>query len=145
MKKNVIASLSEAGLRKTSVRIKVLQLFQKVDIALSSQEIENRLKHIDRITLYRTLRTFEQKGIIHQINDGTLHPKYAACQDTCTADQHFDRHAHFHCLKCGVTRCLPEVLQPRVKMPCGFVVETSQYTLQGSCPDCAILENEDPN
>jgi Fe2+ or Zn2+ uptake regulation protein len=36
---------------------------------LSLSEIENQFENADRITIYRTLKTFEEKGIVHSIQE----------------------------------------------------------------------------
>ena len=87
--------LTANKLSKTEVRKKVLSLFISSDNALSLQEIESSFEKIDRITLYRTLKTFESKGIIHKAIDGTNHPKYAMCEESCDEHNHNDNHAHF--------------------------------------------------
>ena len=67
----IIKLLKDSGLRKTEVRIKVLREFLIADRAYGQGDLEARFENLDRITLYRTLRTFEQKGIVHQAIDGS--------------------------------------------------------------------------
>lgn len=139
MIQNPTSILAHHGLRKTPMRVQVLQVFLlNRDQALSSHQLETGLPDADRITLYRTLRTFEQKGIIHQALDGTLNQKYALCSGACTEHQHLDQHAHFHCSVCGKTICLDEVNQLLHQMPAGFIVHSSHLILRGSCPDCTF-------
>ena len=57
--------LHQHQLRKTPVRKEVLDVFLSRSEAVSQQYIEQHFDAIDRVTLYRTLKTFEQKGIIH--------------------------------------------------------------------------------
>ena len=60
------------GIRKTPIRIEMLDIFiGSAGKALSNKDIELDLEDPDRITVYRTLKTFEQKGLIHQVMDGT--------------------------------------------------------------------------
>ncbi|MBK7409360.1 MAG: transcriptional repressor [Saprospirales bacterium] len=136
MKQTPTSILTNSNLRKTPIRLQVLQLLLREETALSSQQLESNLHKPDRITLYRTLRTFEQKGIVHQVVDGTNNPKYALCLNACNEHQHLDQHAHFHCVQCGKTICLTEVSQPSIHTPAGFVVQSSHLALQGFCPDC---------
>ena len=144
MKQNPNALLSHSNLRKTPVRLQVLELLlRKHEEALSSHQLESGLPEVDRITLYRTLRTFEQKGIIHQAFDGTANAKYALCNEACTEHHHVDRHAHFHCSFCGKTVCLDESPQPDVVVPGGFIVQSSHLILRGSCPDCTFARVEE--
>jgi len=65
-------------LRKTNIRKEVLESFISSEgRALSHSQLELMLEDTDRVTLYRTLKTFEQKGIIHQAVDGSGIMKFA--------------------------------------------------------------------
>ena len=132
--------LLRGGLRKTPVRLLVLRLLLSHQEALSSHRLEEGLPEVDRVTLYRTLRTFEQKGIIHQAIDGTHSQKFALCTGACTEFHHYDRHAHFHCSACGKTICLDDIPQPLPETPKGFIVHSAHLVLTGSCPDCTFEE-----
>lgn len=123
-------------LSKTEVRKKVLTLFINSDNALSLPEIESAFEKIDRITLYRTLKTFEGKGIIHKAIDGTKHPKYAMCEEHCDEHNHNDNHAHFHCTQCKKTVCLEHVPTPAIQTPPGYKVAETNLILSGTCSDC---------
>jgi Fur family transcriptional regulator, ferric uptake regulator len=135
--KNPEAILAHSGLRKTALRTQVLQLFLEQENALSSHQLEDLLREVDRVTLYRTLRTFEQKGIIHQAIDGAPGAKYALCHGNCGEKGHHDHHAHFHCNRCGKTICMDDIHQPDFKMPPGFELHSSHLALQGVCDQCA--------
>lgn len=128
--------LKSSGLSKTHVRLKVLDTLLESANALSLQNIESALNKVDRVTLYRTLKAFESKGIIHKAIDGTKHPKYALCLDDCAEHDHNDDHAHFHCTSCEKTICLEEVTFPRIQVPQGFQVDQTNIILTGRCADC---------
>lgn len=137
MREDVLQKLDELELRKTTIRKEVLQLFlDSKGRAFSSKEIEQELDNPDRITLYRTLKVFEQNGVIHQAVDGSGTAKYALCADDCTDENHHDDHAHFHCLNCGKTVCLESELQSTVKVPKGYRVEQIHLVLEGRCASC---------
>ncbi|MCB0634088.1 MAG: transcriptional repressor, partial [Lewinella sp.] len=119
-----ITILQQHGLRITAIRDKVLQIFLEAGHrALSNADIEKHFDRLDRITLYRTLRTFEEKGLIHQVIDNSGTPKFATCSEHCAEHDHHDDHAHFHCVKCEKTVCLEDTTLPDVKIPVGFKVE----------------------
>lgn len=128
--------MKQHGLRKTDMRIRVLELFQGEDTALSHPRIEQALGDVDRVTLYRTLRTFEQKGIIHRAIDGTETAKYALCGHQCSEASHVDQHAHFHCSDCGETFCVDHLEVPTVQVPGGFEVESAHLVVKGRCQAC---------
>ena len=136
MNERVAQLLREHGLRVTGVRTKVLKIFFDADAALAHGDIESKMEEVDRITLYRTLKSFEDKGLIHKAIDGSDKPKYALCQDKCDEHEHHDHHAHFHCDDCGNTYCLDEVEAPTVKAPGGFRVANTHLVVTGKCENC---------
>lgn len=137
MPKDAEHILKENKLKRTSVRLGVLKVFLDHEEALSHQDIENRFDQIDRITLYRTLRTFEEKGIIHKALDGSEKQKYALCPEECTEHDHQDEHAHFYCFDCGKTICLSEVSLPEIQAPVGYQLQQAYIVLQGICEECS--------
>ena len=128
--------LNDHGLRNTKVRREVLQVFLDQRNALSHQHIEQKLDNVDRITLYRTLKTFEKNGIIHRAIDGGDKIKYALCAPGCDEHQHTDHHAHFHCVACDRTLCLDEVHIPKVKVPANYAIHDVHLILSGTCAAC---------
>ena len=91
--------LTKHDLRKTPIRIKVLEVFLQKNEALSHAELERELEETDRVTLYRTLKKFEESGIIHKAIDGTDTARYALCHGACEHHHHEDNHAHFQLRK----------------------------------------------
>ncbi len=140
--------LKANGLSRTEIRIQILDLFLKSETALSLPAIKAAFKkerggteELDRITLYRTLKAFEEKGIIHEAVDGTNHPKYALCEDHCTEHNHEDNHAHFHCTTCEKTTCLEHVPTPNIpNVPQGYNISETNLILSGTCADCLVHE-----
>ena len=132
-----IANLLKAkDLRVTAVREKIFGLFLNSDKAITNRDIELEFDYIDRITLYRTLKAFEEKGLIHKIEDGSGVPKFAKCIDNCDEGHHHDDHVHFHCNDCGDTFCVEEVEVPYIKSPAKLVVKKTTIVLNGICESC---------
>lgn len=128
--------LNRHKLRVTQNREEVLDLLLSSDVAVSNQKIENSLSHIDRITLYRTLKTFEDKGILHKIVDSTAKPKYALCEEGCTDHNHQDHHVHFECANCGDVTCLTDVKTPVLDLPKGYTIQEVNVIAKGLCDNC---------
>lgn len=136
MNKKNFDILNDKNVKPTAVRELVLKVFLENSYALSSSDIEEKLPWGDRVTLFRTLKTFEQKGVIHQINDGSSSVKYALCSDNCEATEHFDIHPHFHCDKCGKTICLEKQELSIPNIPNDIIVNDYSLILNGLCADC---------
>ena len=114
----------------------VINVFNKAGHALSSNDIEAKLKDADRITLYRTLKSFEEKGIIHKAVDGTITQKYAICESDCDEHHHHDKHVHFRCEQCENTFCMDNVFVPDLLLPQGFKVASTDMVVNGTCEKC---------
>ncbi len=130
--------LAKHDLRKTAVRIQVLAYFLESDTAISHGQLEKEMEDTDRVTLYRTLKSFEETGIIHKAIDGTEVARYALCAGECEHHHHEDDHAHFHCGKCCETVCLDEVVVPMVNLPQGFQQESAHLIINGICEKCKL-------
>lgn len=134
--------LEEKKVKITANRELVLDVFLNHQYALSLADLEEILPWGDRATHFRTLKTFEQHGIIHQIKDGSNSTKYALCQDSCGSSQHLDIHPHFHCQKCGKTICLEKQEIQINNLPHGVQVNEYSLIIGGFCADCILLVKE---
>ncbi len=122
-------------IKPTAMRQLVLKELTEQKTAVSLSELEQKFDRVDRVTLYRTLKTFEKNKLIHAIDDGTGSTKYALCQDACECHPN-DLHVHFHCMKCGQTYCLHDIHVPEINLPQGFSLESVNMVVQGICANC---------
>lgn len=129
--------LKHNQLSVTDSRKKILELFLSSNGALAHGDIEKKTgEKFDRVTVYRTLQAFMEKGIIHTIPTADNSVRYALCKDDCTEGHHHDNHVHFVCSACGNTICLEDVTVPEVKLPKGFQPEEVQMVVTGVCKEC---------
>jgi Fur family transcriptional regulator, ferric uptake regulator len=129
--------LKKNQLSVTDSRKKILELFLKSNGALAHADIEKITgEHFDRVTVYRTLQTFVEKGIIHLIPTTDNAILYALCKQNCQAGHHHDNHVHFICESCTKTICLDEVTVPTVLLPKGFTPTQAAMVVNGICVDC---------
>ncbi|MEN9571953.1 MAG: hypothetical protein RL172_3184 [Bacteroidota bacterium] len=129
--------LKRNQLSVTEGRKKILELFLNSQGALAHADIEKKTgENFDRVTVYRTLQTFVEKGIIHLIPTTDNSILYALCKDNCEAGHHHDNHVHFVCNNCNNTICLEEVTVPQVKLPAGFEPRHAEMVVNGICGDC---------
>ena len=128
--------LRRKALSVTDSRRKILSLFLNSADALAHGDIEKKAREkFDRVTIYRTLQTFVEKGIIHTIPTSDNSVRYALCKD-CTEGHHHDEHVHFVCTNCNKTICLDGVVSPTVDVPDGYVAESMQVIIYGVCKSC---------
>lgn len=132
-----IEILKANGLSNTKIRKKILDLFLNSNNALSLSAIESSFEKLDRITLYRTLKAFESKGIIHKAIDGTNRPKFALGKALYDKNGYQRNHAHFHCTVCESTICLSHLPTPSLpNLDAGYHIQETNLILTGTCPDC---------
>ncbi|MBK5209049.1 MAG: transcriptional repressor [Flavobacteriaceae bacterium] len=122
--------------KPTAMRLLVLQYLYNKNVTVSLTNIEDYFDNSDRTTLYRTLKTFVEKGIAHQIDDGTGITKYALCEEYCNCEIETDLHLHFHCKNCNETVCLTEHKIPHINLPEGFIAENVNLVVKGICDKC---------
>lgn len=123
------------NVQPTAMRILVMRYLMEQITAVSLTDIEEGFAQSDRVTLYRTLKTFEKKGIVHAIADGTI-TRYALCPDDCETDTHVDAHLHFQCMLCDRLYCLPAITIPTLNLPANYSVSELNLTARGICNAC---------
>lgn len=124
------------SLRVTKVRMALLDFFSKQEKAMSHPEVEEAFNDFDRVTLYRTLHSFLEKGLLHKVPDDSGVTRYALCKTACSEHAHHDNHVHFKCESCDKVECLHDVSIPPVLISTAYEVHASNLLLQGICPDC---------
>jgi Fur family ferric uptake transcriptional regulator len=129
--------MKSSDVKPTAMRLLVLQFLLNKKVAVSLTNIEDYFDNSDRTTLYRTLKTFVESGIAHQIDDGTGITKYALCEEQCNCDIETDLHLHFHCNNCNETVCLTEHKIPHINLPEGFTAENVNLVVKGICDKCS--------
>lgn len=139
MKDRVSELLRQHDLRHTDVRHRILALFFKAKVALSHADIEKKMQlYVDRVTLYRTLKNFVDKGLIHKVLDDSGSVRYALCDTSCSPTHHHDEHVHFKCTQCGMTNCLSQTQVPFIQLPLGYVLADVNVLVQGTCDKCSL-------
>ena len=127
--------LENRNIKPTAMRLLVLKQLVESGVALSLKDLESKFERADKATLFRTLKTFEEKKLIHSIEDGTGSVKYALCEENCECETQ-DQHVHFHCVKCGETYCLTRSKLPQTQIPSGFKASSASLVYKGVCPNC---------
>lgn len=122
--------LSRKGIRATAHRMEILDILINSSVALSEKQIRDKLKkQIDRATIYRALKTFTVKEIIHPVfteNDTT---KFLIKKEP-------EEHIHFKCRVCNQVICLPEIQLGNIILPEGFEKDTVNFVVTGTCKNC---------
>jgi len=130
--------LRSNGLRKTPVRVGVIELLQTATAPLSVPEMLGHLKNVDTVTVYRTLNTFVKKKLVHRVRGEDRSWLYAIGD---THDQPRHMHPHFVCDDCGKVECLDSASIPggfigSLNVERGYQVAYPEVVLHGKCPKC---------
>lgn len=128
--------LRKGGYKATGPRLAVLRLFKKSKVPMSAQEIIEALRRdIDQATVYRTLKSLKEKGIIIQVDLRHNHAHY----ELADADDHH----HIVCVRCGkiedVRHHDARELQASVLRGSKHFAEIREHALEfyGVCKSCA--------
>lgn len=132
----ILGLLQRHGVKPTANRIIIVGALAQASNPLSLSDLEVDIATIDKSSIFRTLATFKEHGLVHVIEDGSDSAKYELCHGT--GDEHdSDRHVHFYCERCNRTFCLSQVHVPQVQLPAGYQVRGVNYLVKGLCPRCA--------
>jgi Fe2+ or Zn2+ uptake regulation protein len=97
MRSNDIEVLRGAGLKVTPVRVAAFEALRTATKPLTAKEIKvflsKRDSSIDTVTVYRTLKSFEDAGLIRPLS---------LVGDAVSYELADDHHHHIVCLSCGL-------------------------------------------
>lgn len=133
--------LESKNVKPTAMRMLVYKSLLDSGKAMSLGDLEELFDKVERSTIFRALKTFEENSIVHTIEDGSGSVKYAVCEEDCTCSIP-DQHVHFFCKRCGKTHCIKEIPIPDVKLPDGYSCEKAQFIISGVCQGCNMSHQE---
>ena len=128
--------LRKSGYKATPSRLAIMGVFNKTKSPMSAQEIMDSLpSEIDQATVYRTLKSLKEKGVIKQIDLRHNHAHYELAD--------IAEHHHLVCLRCGriedVAHCGIEAVQSAILRDAKHFAEIKAHALEfyGVCRACA--------
>ncbi|MAG13360.1 MAG: transcriptional repressor [Spirochaetales bacterium] len=130
------AILAQAGLRITRQREIILNIIQHLDSHPDADEVygvaKKKLPRINLSTVYRTLQTLKERGLIDTHRFSEEHHHY----EVNTAREHH----HLVCRQCGeIVECdLPimDQIKKHAHTESGFKALSSDITVYGICGSC---------
>jgi len=135
--KDALLTLQKAGISKTSQRLAVLNILLKATTPLSVNTIRQSLgtkANIDKVTIYRILSLFRQRGIIREIASvgGANYFEMATLENPL--------HPHFSCRNCGAFTCLaplPFTQAPELILSKNdYSIDHIEINISGLCACC---------
>lgn len=134
--KEINQLLKPYRLKLTLPRLKVLEIFLSNDKAVTYTELLQLTEQVfDRVTIYRTLKVFEDTGIIHRIVGVNSSVNYAL---SVISDKKkpYQQHLHFSCTKCHGVYCLDDQVVPSITLPDIYEVHSLSMIMVGTCRNC---------
>lgn len=129
--------LRERGLRMTSQRQRVVDAVTQL-VHATPDQVAELTPDVDLTTVYRTLETLEQIGVLAHTHLGHGAPSYRLAEDD---------HIHVVCHHCSsVVEAPPglaDELFTRLRSERGFTVDRSHFTVFGTCADCLAKGRHD--
>ncbi|MFT4667488.1 MAG: Fur family ferric uptake transcriptional regulator [Polaribacter sp.] len=129
--------LNSRGLKATGHRLKLLVSMEAYTSAMPYSTIQESMKSIDRVTLYRTLETLINQGIIHQALRENNEVYYAICGKKCSENNHHHDHIHFKCTGCNSVTCHELSNNIKISIPDCEIHNVSIH-VKGICKSCRI-------
>lgn len=127
--------LKKRNLRATSQRLDLLLELEKYKSAMPYSAIQKKLDAMDRVTLYRTLETLTEQGVIHKAFQENNEVFYAVCGEKCSNEVHHHDHIHFKCVKCEVVTCENINNSINVSLP-EYEIHKISINVSGVCARC---------
>lgn len=129
--------LNQYAQRTTDNRVALLELLMDCPKAFAFSEIEKQLSiSMDRVTIYRTLHTFEAAGLIMKVVD-----QKGVCLYMFNHKGHRESsmHPHLRCKECGKVVCLPSLPHEYLEELKRFEIDEMYLLMEGICEECATL------
>ncbi len=126
--------LKSAHLKVTPARIAALKLFEiykgPIDSLNLIEDLQKKLNS-DRVTVFRILNTFLEKGLIRKLEFGEGKARY---------ELNLEDHHHLVCQNCGsiedVSDCNIDTLEKEIAVKKKFLIKNHSLEFFGLCIDC---------
>jgi len=142
-KKILLEHIEKKGLRKTSQRDLILEVFLKTEEHLTSEDlywlIQKKDPTIGHTTVYRTLKLLTEAGLAREVRFGDGKTYYEHHHD-------HEHHDHLICTGCGRIEeffsAEIESLQDQIAEDLGFRPTHHSLRMWGICSDCQKVMSE---
>lgn len=134
LQEKAIEIIKKNGQRITEQRVALLTLLMASPKACSQAEIEEKLSYLmDRATMYRSLNTFIDLGVISKLRDHKGHPMYIFNKENHSEN---NLHPHLKCKECDSIECLPAFPSDYVNSLEQYNIKDLQIVMEGVCSNC---------
>lgn len=128
-------ALRKRSLKATPNRISILDAISDYGKAIPYSKIQSQFLNLDRVTLYRTLNSLAESGLIHKVSVENDESFYAICSSQCTTHEHHHQHVHFKCTRCNEVTCVQSSTLKDLNIP-GYEIDSFEIQAVGICKGC---------
>ncbi len=126
-----------AGMKVTRTRVAILEVLETTPGHLTVEQVRSeaaaRLGKVSPQTVYSTLETFSDAGIVSRTDTAGRARRYERCSG--------DNHHHFICRTCGGTTDVACIVGAApcigAELPPGYLLDEAAVIFRGYCSDCA--------
>ena len=135
--------LKEHNLKVTPQRLAILTLLRSTHSHPSAETIYTNLQTahptMSLATVYKTLDSFVQNGLVQQLNVG---------EDSYRYDANITPHSHLKCISCNSVVDIHELnesnkIKLEVEASTGYKLSSQQFYFFGICPTCQNKEKQE--
>jgi len=141
MKKESAAELLKRHNKRTTPgRVALMELLLGSSKAFTMAQIETRLSgSMDRVTIYRTLQTFQAIGLVFKMIDHK-----GTCRYMLNLEKHknLNTHPHLQCTTCGEIICLPSLPDEYLEKLEKYEIDEIYFLMQGKCHECSTIKKK---
>lgn len=127
--------LRRNALKVTGNRMDLLLAMRAHESAMPYSAIQHKMQGMDRVTLYRTIKSLSECGIIHMAYQENDEKYYALCGGSCSHDEHHHDHVHFKCTACGTVTCEQPISTIKLSIP-NHDIRSVTINVEGVCASC---------
>lgn len=132
---NCEEELKQAALQITPARLAAMRLFESQENPLDAQYLIDHLQKklgVDRVTVFRILNTFVEKGLLRKLEFGEGKARYELAK---TIDHH-----HLLCENCGRIEDITDTIIPKMEKNLQkthkFLIKRHSLEFFGICSNC---------
>ncbi|MEM9674335.1 MAG: Fur family transcriptional regulator [Cyclobacteriaceae bacterium] len=142
-KRQAIKILKQHAQRITNGRVALLELLMESPKAFALTDFEKQLPiSVDRVTIYRTLHTFESIGLVLKVID---HKGTGLYIFNSTEHHDVSTHPHLRCNECGKLVCLPCLPEEYLAKLEKYEIGDMYFLMEGTCLECSTTEEKRTN
>ncbi|MEO1050510.1 MAG: transcriptional repressor [Bacteroidota bacterium] len=137
-KQSATEILKQYAQRTTDKRVALLELLMDSPRAFALSDIEKQLSiPMDRVTIYRTLHSYEENGLVIKMVDQKGVGLYMFNHKE---HSNISTHPHLRCKECETVICLPCLPDEYLEELKKYEIDEMYFLMEGKCHKCSAKQ-----